>query len=115
MQINVAQHRRYDRSLDRAFFRPGEHLPFKHAYMQTLSDKPHERPVRYPFLEHLQHGSAMNRVEKGLDVCLEDHIRSALPHCPIQRLERIVGAALGAKTKRTVQKFLLIDSTQYLG
>jgi hypothetical protein len=57
----------------------GEHLPFKHAHMQTLFYKPHERLVRYPLLAHLHHGPAMNRVEKGLDVCLENHIRSALP------------------------------------
>jgi hypothetical protein len=56
----------------------------------------------------------MNRVKEGLDVSLENYIRSAFPRHTMQLPERIVSAAIRTKTKRTIQKILLLDSAQYL-
>jgi hypothetical protein len=65
VQIDIPDHRRDDRPLDRSLIGTGEYIAVQHTYVQTFRDEPHKRLIRYPLLEHLQYLLTIDGIKEG--------------------------------------------------
>ena len=108
VQVQVPQQRRESRTLRNSPLGLCPLLSVQHAYANTLPDQPPQRPVGDPNPEHLLEPGAIQTVEEGLDVSLQNPAHLALVHRTVQRTNRIVGAASGPKAIRALQKVLLV-------
>src|SRR6266545_2232634 len=107
VQVDVAQYRRQHRSLRRAPTRLEVLLTVEDTHVQTLADEPEKRPIDDPLPEHLQEHRAINAVEVGLYVKLQD------PHSlpPTQHLvkgtKRVVRAAFPEAVREVAEERLV--------
>jgi hypothetical protein len=76
VQIDVPEQRREPRPLHGAEIRLGVLLAVYDTCPQPLADEPPQRPIRNPSPEHPPQLGAIQAVEEGHDVCLEnpDHL-----------------------------------------
>jgi hypothetical protein len=81
--------------------------------MQALADESQQRLVGDPGLEHLHQLRAVDAVEEGLDVGLQDPFHPAEQH-PVQGSQRVVRAPTGPKPVRDVSEDRLVNDLQYL-
>ena len=114
MQIDVSQQRREHRPLGGAGLWRGVLLAIQHAHMQALPDKPQQRPIGHPNLEHLLQLVAIQAVEEGHNVSLKDPVHLALVYDPGEGPHGVMGTASGSEAMRAVQKVLLVDRLQHL-
>ena len=114
MQIHVPEQRRESRPLRSSPLGLCPLLAVQHSYAQTLPDQPPQRPVGYPNPEHLLKLGAIQTVEEGLDVRLQNPAHLALVHRAVQRTNRIVGTASGPESIRALLKVLLVHRLQHL-
>ena len=114
MQVQVPQQRRESRPLRGSPLGLRPLLSVQHSYADTLSDQPPQRPIGHPNLEHLLKPGAVQTVEEGLNVSLQNPTHLALVHRSVQRTNRIVGTASRPETVRALQKILLVHRLQHL-
>jgi hypothetical protein len=114
VQIDVPQQRREHRPLSGAGFRRGQLHALQHAHVQALPDEPQQRPIGDPNLEHLLQLLAIQAVEEGHDVSLENPVHLTLVYGPVEGPHGVMGAAPGPEAVRAVQEVLLVDRLQHL-
>ena len=114
MEIDVPQQRRKHRPLDGTQLRLEKRLAVEYPHVQALPDEPQKRPIRDPNLEHLLQLGAIQAVEEGHDVRLEEPPHLAPINKPLETAHGVMGTALGPKPVRAVHKVLLVDGLQHL-
>jgi hypothetical protein len=76
--------------------------------VQALAHEPPPRPLCDPNFEPLLEFGAIQPVEEGHQVRLKDPVHLALIDPPVQGAHGVMGAALGPKAMRTLQKVLFL-------
>ena len=89
-------------------------LPVEYSNANTFADQPPQRPIGHPNPEHLLQPGAIQTVEEGLNVCLQNPTHLALVHRSVQRTNRVVGATSGPKAVRALHEVLLVHRLQHL-
>src|SRR3984957_18758998 len=113
VQVDVAQQRRQDRPLGRADVRSRVLRSVQHPHMQTLADQSQQRPISHPLPKHLQQLRAIDAVEEGRNVRLQDPVQRAPFLGRVQGPNRVVSASPGPKAVRAVQKVWLVHRLQH--
>ncbi len=102
------------RPLGRATLRLGIFLAVQHPHVQAFANEPQQRSIGDPDLEHLLKFDAIQTIEEGRNVRLQNPTHLASVHRSIKGSYRIVSTALGPEAIRTVKKILLVNRLQNL-
>ncbi len=82
--------------------------------MQACANEPQKRPISDPNFEPLLSLGAIQAVEEGHHICLEDPPHLALVYDLLQGAHGTVGTAPGPKPIRAASEVLLVDGFEYL-
>jgi hypothetical protein len=80
----------------------------------ALPNASQKRPICDPNCAHLLELGAIQAVEEGHNICLEDPPHLAPLRVPLQRTNGVVGAAPGPEAVRAFQQGLLVDGFEHL-
>ena len=102
------------RALCGAPVRRGIRLAVQHPDTQQLADESHQRPISHPNLEQLLQFGAVQTVEEGHDVRLQNPTHLAPVNHPVQSADRPVGITSRPEPRGAVKKVLLVDGFQHV-
>lgn len=114
VKIDVGEDRADARSLRGTGGRFLEHAIFQNAGLQPEAHKPQNAGVGDPVSEHPLHPGVVNAPEEVADVRVNDPVHPPAHDGPVNRPQRIVGAASGAEPERAIVEVDLIDRAEDL-